>query len=136
MFFLLRMAFWLTVICLFLPGSRDENIRLLSSAQQTVNDMRGFCQRNPKVCEDMRQSMTTLLTRFRSGAELLQGWLAQQSDASGENETPAEKDTIQDGRGWHSEATPLLMPQPVTKWQNSSLNLSDRQVPWRGPGSF
>lgn len=132
MFFLLRMAFWLTVICLFLPGSRDDNFRLLNSAEQTVNDMRGFCQRNPTVCEDMRQSMTTLLTRFRSGAELLQGWLAQRSAGSEEDGTPVEKDAPQSGKGWRSDAA----PQPITKWQNSSLSMTDRQVPWRGPDSF
>ena len=83
MFFLLRLTFWIMLVCLLLPSSHEDNRRLISSAEQTVNDVRGFCQRNPQVCDDMRMSMTTLLTKFRSGAELLQTWLAQQS-AEGE----------------------------------------------------
>ena len=52
MFFLLRMAFWLMLICLLLPGSSEDNRRLITSAEKTVNDVRGFCQRNPQVCDD------------------------------------------------------------------------------------
>jgi hypothetical protein len=83
MFFLLRLAFWVMLICLLLPGSHEDNRRLITSAEQTVNDARAFCQRNPQVCDDIRMSMTALLSRFRSGAELLQTWLAQQSGERG-----------------------------------------------------
>ena len=129
MFFLLRLAFWVMLICLLLPGSHEDNRRLISSAEQTVNDVRGFCQRNPQVCDDLRTSMTTLLTRFRSGAELLQTWLAQQS-AEGEEHGPVTERAIAH-RPTRSDAS----PQPVTKWQDS-LSSSDRQVPWRGPTTF
>ena len=70
-FFLLRLGFWMTLICLFLPSSRDDNRRLIRSAEQTVNDMRGSCQRNPQVCDDVRLSMTSIFARFKSGAELI-----------------------------------------------------------------
>jgi hypothetical protein len=125
MFFLLRLAFWVMLICLLLPGSREENLRLITSAEQTLKDMRGFCQRNPQVCDDVRVSMTTLLTRVRGGAELLQSWLAQQS---GESEGRAGLTATGPGR---SDAS----PRPVTKWQDS-LNVSDKQVPWRGPNGY
>ena len=91
MFFLLRLAFWVMLICLLLPGSHEDNRRLITSAEQTVNDVRGFCQRNPQVCDDMRMSMTALLSRFRSGAELLQTWLAQQSGESEGHGVTAER---------------------------------------------
>jgi len=125
MFFLLRLAFWVMLICLLLPGSREDNLRLITSAEQTLKDMRGFCQRNPQVCDDVRVSMTTLLTRLRSGAELAQSWLAQES---GENEGRAGLIATGPGR---SDAS----PRPVTKWQDS-LNISDKQVPWRGPNGY
>lgn len=130
MFFLLRLAFWVMLICLLLPGSHEDNRRLITSAEQTVNDVRGFCQRNPQVCDDMRMSMTALLSRFRSGAELLQTWLAQQSGESEGHRIIAERGTTtrQPAR---SEAS----PQPVTKWQDS-LSSSDKQLPWRGPTPF
>jgi hypothetical protein len=130
MFFLLRLAFWVMLICLLLPGSHEDNRRLITSAEQTVNDVRGFCQRNPQVCDDMRMSMTTLLSRFRSGAELLQTWLAQQGGESEGHGTTAERGTTT-GRQGRSDAS----PQPVTKWQDG-LSSSDKQLPWRGPTTF
>ena len=122
MFFLLRLAFWVMLICLFLPGSHEENRRLISSASQTVSDLRGFCQRNPQVCEDARLSMTTLLTRFRSGAELLQTLIAQQNGENDDHSTIIER----------TPAPVEPAPKPVAKWQDS-LNVVDKQVPWRGP---
>ncbi len=114
------------LICLLLPGSQEDNRRLISSAEQTVNDVRGFCQRNPRVCEDVRLSMTALLSRFRSGAELLQAWLAQQSGDTEDRGAVTERSVAR--RPMRSDSP----PQPVTKWQDS-LSTSDRQVPWRGP---
>jgi hypothetical protein len=64
MLFLLRLAFWIMVICLLLPGSREDNRRLIVSAERTVSDMRGFCYRNPDVCEDVRLSITAMLVRL------------------------------------------------------------------------
>ena len=130
MFFLLRLAFWVMLICLLLPGSHEDNRRLITSAEQTVNDVRGFCQRNPQVCDDMRMSMTALLSRFRSGAELLQTWLAQQGGESEKHGITAEPGTTIRKPG-PSETS----PQPVTKWQDS-LSSSDKQLPWRGPTTF
>ena len=117
------------LVCLLLPSSHEDNRRLISSAEQTVNDVRGFCQRNPQVCDDMRMSMTTLLTRFRSGAELLQTWLAQQSGESEEHGQVTERAVAR--KPGRSDAS----PKPVTKWQDS-LSSSDKQLPWRGPTTF
>jgi Family of unknown function (DUF5330) len=131
MMFLLRLAFWMLVICLLLPGQPHDNQRLISSAERTVNDVRGFCNRNPEVCEDARILMTSFLTKFKNGAELMQTWLAKDeargTDAgamfsgqpSPEVREPAPKDAPR----------PL---QAVPKWQDS-LNPSDKQVPWQGP---
>ncbi len=121
MLFFLRMAFWITVICLLLPGSRENNHRLISSAEQTVNDVKGFCKRNPEVCEDARVTMTALLSRLRSGAETVQVWLRE-----GEQPGPTPI-------GSRVERHDQPAPQPVTKWQDS-LNSSDKLLPWRGPG--
>jgi hypothetical protein len=127
MLFFLRMAFWLTVIWLLLPGSPENNQRLISSAEQTVNDVKGFCQRNPQVCENARLGMTELLVKLKSGAEMLQAWIAKQQGENAEQPAPAiERGPRKVGR------YDQPVPQPVTKWQDS-LNSADKQVPWRGP---
>ena len=58
MFFLLRMAFWLTVVCVLLPSgtkstSPDANIdakQAVTLASAAVSDVRGFCERQPDAC--------------------------------------------------------------------------------------
>ncbi len=58
MFFLLRMAFWLGVVCVLLPNgtetaSPDANIdakQAVTLASAAVSDVRGFCDRQPDAC--------------------------------------------------------------------------------------
>ena len=58
MFFLLRMAFWLCVVCVLLPSgtkspSQDAQIdasEAVTFASAAVSDVRGFCERQPDAC--------------------------------------------------------------------------------------
>ncbi|HZL30574.1 MAG TPA: DUF5330 domain-containing protein [Pseudolabrys sp.] len=58
MFFLLRMAFWLTLICVLLPSggkttspeAQIDAVQAVTLASAAVSDMRGFCGRNPDAC--------------------------------------------------------------------------------------
>ena len=57
MFFLLRLAFWLGVVCVLLPGSgtptqetRIDPATAVTAASAAVADMRGFCDRQPEAC--------------------------------------------------------------------------------------
>ncbi len=134
MLFLLRFAFWLLVICLLLPGQRQDNRRLLSSAERTVNDVRGFCERNPEVCQDVRLAMTSMLTRLKNGAELMQTWLAHDGTKgaeaggmfSGESASPNSQPSAK------SAGQPL---RAMPKYEDS-LNPSDKEMPWRGPAQL
>ena len=126
MLFILRTAFWITLICLLLPSSPEDNRRLIASAEQTMNDMKGFCQRNPQVCNDASATMTSLLAKFRSGAEMLQTWLdEQEKEEQGGSSAAISPKTAKNQQ-------PL---QPIAKWQDS-LSSSDKQMPWNGPSGF
>ncbi len=57
MFFLLRMAFWLGLVCVLLPGGGDSSAKTnvdtagaVSAATAAVSDMAGFCARQPEAC--------------------------------------------------------------------------------------
>src|ERR1019366_8044026 len=58
MFFLLRMAFWLSVVCVLLPSgtkstSPEAHIdatQAVTLASAAVSDARGFCDRQPDAC--------------------------------------------------------------------------------------
>jgi hypothetical protein len=127
MMFLLRLAFWITLICLLLPGSREENSRLISSAERTVSDVRGFCQRNPEVCDDARVTLTSLMTKLKNGAEFMQTWLAQ-------DKAPGAVDKGA-GSAPPEAVQPVHPPKLVPRWQDS-LNPSDKRPPWRGPAQL
>ena len=57
--FLLRAAFWLSVVILLLPGDpktradapRVSAVEALVAARAAIADMSAFCERNPDVCE-------------------------------------------------------------------------------------
>jgi hypothetical protein len=59
MFFLLRMAFWLSVVCVLLPSggtkttspeAQIDATQAMTLAGAAVSDMRGFCDRRPDAC--------------------------------------------------------------------------------------
>ena len=131
MLFLLRLAFWILVICLLIPGAPQDNRRILTSAQRTVADVRGFCARNPDVCNDARSNMTIMLAKLKKGVDLLQTWLSR--------DTPKPRG----GAMFPSTPAPANPPPAPGKYDrpiqiapgwSDSLNKSDRVPPWHGPG--
>jgi hypothetical protein len=131
MLFMLRLAFWIMLVVLLLPSSSDDNRRFMSSAERTVSDMRGFCQRNPEVCEDAHIAMTSILSKLRSGAELLQTWLLRNGKTEEERVGAAQTEIPRKPQASGN----ALPPRPVPKWQDS-LSPADKQVPWRGPSGL
>jgi hypothetical protein len=79
MFFLIRMAFWFSLVLLFLPlwptsETTDAQpvgaIRAISAAQQAVSDLSGICERKPDVCETGRLAAQTIGVRARESARM------------------------------------------------------------------
>ena len=132
MLFLLRLAFWILVICLLLPGAPQDNQRILTSAQRTVADVRGFCARNPDVCNDARSSMTIMLAKLKSGVDLLQTWLSRNAPKPHGGgamfpSTPAPANPPPAPGGYDQ-------PIQIAPGWSDSLSKSDRAPPWHGPG--
>jgi len=77
MFFLLRMTFWLGLVCVLLPsGSKtpDSNIdasQAVTAASAAVYDMRGFCDRQPGACEAGGKVAVALGHKAEAGARTL-----------------------------------------------------------------
>jgi uncharacterized protein DUF5330 len=80
MFFVLRMAFWLGVVCVLLPASgmkstspdaqinASEAVTLASAA---VSDVRGFCERQPDACVTGGKVAVALGHKAEAGARTL-----------------------------------------------------------------
>lgn len=87
--FLLRSAFWLSLVLLVLPiapeGAADAPqvgpFQALGAAREAIGDVSGLCERKPDVCETGRAALQTIGVRAREGAriayELLDEHLAE-----------------------------------------------------------
>src|ERR1700709_1533113 len=79
MFFLIRMAFWLSVVLVLLPsGGATQTaaapsaeigaVEAVSAASATVGDMRRFCTRQPEACALGSQAAGALRPRAQGRA--------------------------------------------------------------------
>jgi hypothetical protein len=80
MFFLLRIVFWLGVVCMLLPsgGSKPATPEARLNARQAVAlasaavaDMRGFCERQPDACKVGGEVAVAIGHKAEAGARTL-----------------------------------------------------------------
>jgi hypothetical protein len=96
MFFLLRMAFWLGVVCVLLPsGSKSTSPDTQIDAKQAVtlagaavSDVRGFCDRQPDACVVGGKVAVALGHKAEAGARTLYEFIIAKMN---EKSAPAEK---------------------------------------------
>ncbi len=125
MFFLLRMAFWLGVVCLLLPsgGSKStspdtqvnarEAVTLASAA---VSDARGFCDRQPLACQVGSKVAVALGHKVEAGARTLYEFIT--ASLSGKSASPDNK---------------IAKMLPVSAPGDGTLTATDLQAPWHAP---
>ncbi|WP_265515671.1 DUF5330 domain-containing protein [Nitratireductor luteus] len=80
--FLIRSAFWLSLVLLVIPldtGSGGEGpdaigpIQAFFAAREAVVDMVGICERKPEVCETGRAALATIAARARQAVTIASG---------------------------------------------------------------
>jgi len=83
MSFLIRAAFWLSLVILILPSEPGENsdqtglstAQALTAAQATLNDFTTFCARQPSVCAAGEVAIESFSAKARYGAKQLYHYL-------------------------------------------------------------
>ena len=122
--FLLKLAFWLTVVILLLPSDRDQQNAppsqigtgdAVSAANAAVSDMRQFCVRQPDACAVGSQALVHLGQKAQTGAKLLYDFL---NDKLGHAETQ------------EAATAPAMHGR---KPSQNTLTPADVALPWRGP---
>lgn len=75
--FLIRMAFWFSLVLLVLPLDTSETtgesispIQAFFAAREAVDDVSGICERKPDVCEVGKAAMQTIGARARETARI------------------------------------------------------------------
>jgi len=124
MFFLLRMAFWVGVVCVLLPSgtktaSPDANIdarQAVTLASAAVSDVRGFCGRQPDACAVGGKVAVALGHKAEAGARTIYEFI---STTLTEKAAPADTTA--------AKAVSVSVPGQGT------LNAADMQPSWHGP---
>lgn len=89
--FLIRAAFWFSLVLLALPLNigQDEDgreavgpLQALGAAREAVGDIAGICQRKPEVCETGMSAMHTITARARETAKIAAEILDTEEDAA------------------------------------------------------
>lgn len=79
MFFLLRSAFWFSLVLLIIPfdiGSSDPSVQRAGpietfvAAREAVIDLTGLCDRKPEVCRVGKSAFQTVGVRAREAARI------------------------------------------------------------------
>ena len=122
--FLLRAAFWLSVVVLLLPASPSapgpsgpSAAEAMLAATAAVGDMRQFCSRQPDACAVGSQALNQFGHKAQTGAKLLYEFLSDKLGADA-----------------HPEATATRAAAHVSKTSQNSLTPADLVPAWRGPG--
>ena len=123
--FLIRTAFWLSVVILLLPTGTptqsNDRTRVgageaVSAASAVVSDMRQFCTRQPEACVVGSQAMVEFGQKAQAGAKMLYEFLNEKfgAEATGSVANKSAKATA---------STP----------SQNTLTPGDRSPAWRGP---
>jgi Family of unknown function (DUF5330) len=123
--FLIKTAFWLTIVAIFLPTPEQppksaapvSAVEAVSAAGAAIGDMRQFCARQPDACDVGSQAAVALGHKAQAGAKMLYDYL---NDKAGETGSIGGKPPEGSGTGRHSQHT---------------LTPADLAPAWRGPGA-
>jgi hypothetical protein len=92
--FLLRSAFWLTIVILLIPADPQSGeaprvtvVNALMAAQATVADLGGFCDRNPDVCTTGSAAVDVFAEKAGNGVEMIHHYFGEPEDAEGNRGT-------------------------------------------------
>src|SRR5262252_5034262 len=124
MFFLLRMAFWLSVVLVLLPSGGSQlrtatapssdlgAMETLSAASATVSDMRQFCTRQPEACAVGSQAAVAIGQRAQAGAKMIYDYLNERLGSH-------------DGGAPVNAATGKAVPLPTARPSQHTLSSAD-----------
>ncbi|HEX2216540.1 MAG TPA: DUF5330 domain-containing protein [Xanthobacteraceae bacterium] len=127
MFFLIRVAFWLSIVVLLLPtGKAQQTVQAsqfgaadaLSAAGAAVSDMRQFCARQPEACDVGSQAAVAFGQKAQASAKMIYDFLTEQLavDEGGASKNKTANAAMRSGKA-----------------AQDTLRPGDRTPAWRGP---
>jgi membrane-bound ClpP family serine protease len=147
MFFLLRMAFWLSVVLVLLPsggakqaatapGTEIGAADAVSAATKTIGDMRHFCTRQPDACAVGSQAAVAFGQRAQAGAKMVYDLISERGSERG---APRVTGSIAD-KASKPETSATKPARDMSAREKSAhdpahdtLTAADTAPAWRGP---
>jgi hypothetical protein len=124
MMFLIRTAFWLTVLILLLPTDDRQRSEVYGTAEAAVRDVTTFCDRNPETCAKGRDAFSVFMQKAQFGASMLMGLIKDETGSNG------------DASASLFGSEPATTAEPASfdmSGSKDTLNPEDRQEAWSGP---
>ena len=103
--FLIKSAFWLSLVLLFIPFDKVEGtqkadtvspVTALLAAREAASDIGHICARKPEVCTVGQEALHTIGVRARAGAKLAYEMLDRRREGSRD---PGTTGTVADAAG-------------------------------------
>jgi hypothetical protein len=126
MFFLFRVAFWLSIVLILLPNGSSQSGapanqvgagEAVTAASATVTDLRQFCSRQPEACSIGTQVAMSIGYKAQAGAKMLYEFLSDKL-------APRETGSIASSTGKADKAAHS---------SQNTLTPADLAPTWRGP---
>jgi hypothetical protein len=138
MFFLLRMAFWLGVVCVLLPSgapsgtpeTRIDATQAVTLASAAVSDMRGFCDRQPEACVVGGKVAIALGHKAEAGARTLYKFITEKLDDGGTTQLADSSASMPTGS---TPAPRAAHRVPISARERGTLTPSDLDASWHAP---
>ena len=137
MFFLVRVAFWLTLVLVLLPsgGARQSGAQAnigateaITAASAAVSDMSNLCDRQPKACEVGAKAAAALGQRAQAGAKMVY-------DLFSEHSIRGDASSVTNGtvRKWPVSQNTLTTADLEPAWQGAAVQAETLPMPRKDP---
>jgi hypothetical protein len=133
MWFLIKTAFWLTILLLLIPTDGQQSNQVYGTAEAAVKDLASFCDRNPETCITGKNAFDMLAQKAEFGARMLMDFVDGKTTMTATAETMPLSSSMDD--------EPAAMPLQPAIWDMESqdmgesqdtLSSEDREAAWGG----
>lgn len=133
MMFLMRSAFWLVILLLLIPTDKEQQNQIYGTAQAALDDIAGFCDRNPQTCAKGQEAFAVLVQKAEYGADMIMALVEERGEARPASSAPQSAAAPADPAVMPvPSAVPLEMLDPSNS--QDTLSPDDRQADWGGSG--
>ena len=118
--FLIRTAFWLTIIVLLLPTDETQRSEVYGTAEAAVKDVASFCDRNPETCAWGKNAFALFVQKAQFGVRMLMDLV---SNGTGASDSPQQS----------SEISPFEPARLNPGGSQDTLSPEDLEEAWSAP---